>query len=362
VAPHALLQAYDLAHSYSLANSIPSLPKVAVLVVGCFLAAAVLRFVAARPIGWALTGLERRRTQQALGFLLCAGAAGLLALGFLRPRLFGPDYFNYNGRLIRSYDEQILHRLSWFFTLPGFALMGLGLAVVALRRWRASLWAVALPTVLLFTVYAYSARNSTRMLWWARRYVPTVLPGVVMLIALAIGAAWVLRVRGRALLRIPAALALVGLVAVFLSQSLPLRRHDEWRGSFAVSQAIADLSPGVRGIYLWEPAGEQGCCAGPTRLFATPVWLAHGELSALLPVDPAARANIITTYAQHFRGQPLFIVGDKPEVPGGIDPATLEPVMSRHVDLPMWNESDAVRPSAAHDVPVDIAVWRVRGT
>jgi hypothetical protein len=92
------------------------------------------------------------------------------------------------------------------------------------------------------------------------------------------------------------------------------------------------------------------------------VWLAHDKVSALLPVDPGARAGIIATYAKHFAGQPVFIVGDKPEVPRGIDVATLQPVMSRHVDLPMWDESDAVRPSGSHQVPVDIAVWRVRGT
>jgi hypothetical protein len=281
-------------------------------------------------------------------------------VGFLRPRLFGPDYFRYNEQFIRSYDEQIMRRLSWFFTLPGFAVMGLGLAAVALRRWRASVWALVLPTLVLFPLYAYSARNSTRLLWWTRRYVPTVLPGVVVLIALAIGVAWVVRIRGRALLRIPAALTAVGLVAVFLSQSIPVRRHDEWKGSFALAQSISDLSPGTRGVYLWEP--QQGCCAGPTQLFATPLWLAYDELSILLPVDPNARAQIISLYAKHFAGEPVFIVGDTPDLPSGIDPATVDPVMSKHVELPMWDESDTVRPAKAHEVPVDVAVWRVHGT
>ena len=360
VAPHALLQAYDLAHNYSIANSIPSLPKVAALVVGLLVVAALLRFVAWRPVGWLTDGLQRRRVQLVVGLLVCLGAIGLLALGFLRPRLFGADLFAYNGRQIRSYDEQILRRLSWFFSLPGFAVMVLGLAAVALRRWRASVWAVVVPTLVLFPLYAYSARNSTRLLWWTRRYVPTVLPGVVILVALAIAVGWVLLVRGRALLRIPAALALVGLVAFFLSESLPLRGHDEWKGSFAVTQQLSDLSPGAQGIYLWEP--QQGCCTGPTQLFATPLWLAHNELSALLPIDPAMRASIIAGYAKHFTGQPIFVVGDKPELPQGIDPASVQPVLTEHVDLPMWDESDTVRPAGSHNVPVDIAVWRVLGT
>jgi hypothetical protein len=266
VTPHALLQAYDLAHNYSLANDIPALPKVVAVVVGCLVLALVLRILGRRPVAWVTSGLERPRVQLVIGLMVCAGAAALLVIGFLRPRLFGPDYFRYNQQFIRSYDEQILRRLSWFFSLPGFVVMGLGLAAVALRRWRAAVWAIVLPTLVLFPLYAYTARNSTRLLWWTRRYVPTVLPGIVILMALAIGVAWVLRVRGRPLLRIPAALTLAGLLAFFLSQSLPLRHHDEWKGSFALTQSLSDLSPGARGIYLWEP--QHSCwpprCGWPT--------------------------------------------------------------------------------------------------
>jgi hypothetical protein len=362
VVPHALLQAYDLAHNYSIANSIPSLPKVAAVVVGCGVLALGLRLVAGRPLGRITDGLQDATWQVRIGFLVCAGALALLVVGFLRPRLFGVDYLAYNGRQIRSYDEQILRRLSWFFTLPGFALMGLGLAAVALRRWRAAAWAVVLPTLAFFVVYGYTARNSSRLLWWSRRYVPTVLPGVVMLIALAIATAWVVRVRGRALLRIPAALAAAALVAVFLSQSVPVRRHDEWKGSFALTKQIAGLSGDRHGIYLWEPQGEQGCCAGPTALFATPVWLVHDGLSALLPLDHARRTEILMAYAKHFPGRPLFVVGDDPQLPDGVDPASVEPVLVRHVELPMWDESDTARPAGSHQVPVDIAVWHVRGT
>jgi hypothetical protein len=362
VTPHALLQAYDLAHNYSIANSIPSIGKVGAVVAGCFLLAVLLRVVARRPLTWATAGLEGRRAQLLIGLLVCAGAVLLLAVGFLRPRLFGPDYLAYNGRSIRSYDEQILRRLSWFFTLPGFAVMVLGLAVVALRRWRAAAWAVLLPTLVFFVVYGYTARNSSRLLWWSRRYVPTVLPGVVILIALALACAWVIRLRGRALLRVPAGLALAGLVAVFLSQSVPVRRHDEWKGSFAVTQQLADLSGDRSGIYLWEPQADQGCCAGPTALFATPVWLVHDELSALLPLDPARRSEILAAYAMHFPGRPLFVVGDTPDLPTGVDARAVEPVLTRHLELPMWDESDTTRPAGAHQVPVDIAVWHVRGT
>lgn len=362
VTPHALIQAYDLALNYSNANHIPPLSLVAGATAAGFVLAGVLRLL---PLHRVADALLDRRAQVALGLLVVAAAAGLMALGFLRPRLFGEDLFDYNGREIRSYDEQIMSRLTWFISLPGFAIFLAGAAVAALRRWSAAAWTVLLPTLLLFAVYGYTASNSTRLLWWTRRYVPTVLPGIAILIALALAFLLVWRVRGRLLTAVPAGLALVGLLAFFLSQSLPLRSHDEWKGSFELTQAISDLSAGQDGVYLWEP--EQGCCAGVTQLLVTPTWLQHGQLSALLWTRAAVAAGYtrqeqVERYAEQFEGRPVFVVGDKGELPEGIDPSTVQPVLDRQVLLPMWEESDDVRPDEPREIPVHVSVWRVRGT
>jgi hypothetical protein len=362
VAPHALIQAYDLALNYSRANSIPPLSLVAGATAAGFLLALVLRRL---PLHRVADSLTRRRVQVVLGLLVLAGAAGLMALGYLRPRLLGEDFFDYNGRLIRSYDEQIMSRLTWFISLPGFALMLAGVAVAALRRWTAAAWTVVLPTLMLFAVYGYTAKNSTRLLWWTRRYVPTVLPGIAILIALAIAFFLIWRYRGKLVTLVPAALALVGLLALFLSQSLPLRAHDEWKGSFALSETIAELSGDEEGVYLWEP--EQGCCASVTQLLAVPVWLQHGQLSALLWSSAAmdtglSRDEQIARYAEEFDGRPLFVVADKGELPVGIDPSTVEPVLDVATTLPMWEESDDERPDEAREIPVHVSVWHVVGT
>lgn len=362
VAPHALLQAYDLALNYSKANSIPPLWQVAAVTVACFGLALVLRLL---PLHRVADRLADRRVQVVVGALVVVAAAGLMTLGYLRPRLFGEDLFDYNGREIRSYDEQILARLTWFISLPGFALFLAGAAVAALRRWSAAAWTVLLPTLLLFAVYGYTAKNSTRLLWWTRRYVPTVLPGVLILVALAIAFFLVWRFRGRLLTAVPAALALAGLLGFFLSQSLPLRGHDEWKGSFALSESIAELSGDRDGVYLWET--DQGCCASVTQLLAVPVWLQHGGLSALLWSRAAmdtglSRDEQIARYAEQFPDRPLFVVGDNGELPEGIDPSTVEPVLDRRTTLPIWEESDDERPDEARDVPVHVSVWRVVGT
>ncbi len=364
VVPHALLQAYDLAASYSAANSIPPLPAVAAVVLACLAAALVLRVALGRPLARATQALLQRRVQVVVGVFVLAAAGGLMALGYLRPRLFGADYFDYNGRAVRSYDESVMARLTWFVSLPGFALVLAGLAVVVLLRWRAAAWAVVLPTLVLFPLYGYSAMNSTRLMWWTRRYVPTVLPGIVVLVALAIAFLLLWRWRGRAGSAATGAVALVGLLAVFLSQSLPLRAHDEFAGSFALAERVAAVAGQRDGVFLWE--ADQGCCSGPTRLLAIPVWLQHGQLSALLPSDAAlavdgdARRTVLDRYAERFAGRPLFVVADGGQLPAGIDRARVEPVLDLQVRLPVWEESDVERPDEAVQVPVHVSVWRVR--
>ena len=85
---------------------------------------------------------------------------------------------------------------------------------------------------------------------------------------------------------------------------------------------------------------------GPmTRLFATPVWLQHDNVSVLLPsnasmaIDGNARTTVISRYRERFADQPVFIVADKGELPAGIDPASVEAVDRFDVTLPMWEEA-----------------------
>ncbi len=359
VVPHALLQAYHLALPYTQVNNVPSLAKVATILVVLVVLGTGIRV--AGPVSRGLVRLVQARSGQlGLGLVVCVVAGVLLALGFLRGKLFGADYFDYNGVPQRSYDEAILRRLSWFFTVPGFGLMGVGILVVTLRRWRAPVWAVLLPTLALFPVYGFSARNSTRLLWWARRYVPTILPGVLILIALALAFGWVWRFRGRAPLRLPAAGALAALLWVFLGQSLPLRHHDEWAGSTAVTARIVKLAGDKRGVFFWR--ADEPCCLGPMALFATPVWLQGNELSVLLPALPDTRQAVLRQYKSYFRGRPIFIVGAKGRLPPGVTPSSVRLVDRIQVRFPMWDESDFERPSGSHLQPVDIAIWRVVGT
>jgi hypothetical protein len=210
----------------------------------------------------------------ALKALLPAGLVLLAVVAWFRPQLFGADYFDYNGRLIRSYDEQNLHRLAWFVTVPGIAATLAGFAVVALRRWRAAVWIAVGPAVVLLVLYLYQAVNSTRLMWWSRRYVPSGLLVFALLIGIACAAAWAWRGRGRWLAR-AAAVAVAGLVVgTGLVQSLPLARHREFGRTAPAPTWSASSAPSPASRCSWSPV--RWACRRPSARPGCARWTASG--------------------------------------------------------------------------------------
>jgi hypothetical protein len=355
--PHGLYQAYVTARRYTLANGVPDLPVLLVAVAGALALALLLR-AAAPAIGRRTAALlESRRAQRGIGLAVVGVAGVLLLLGFLRPWLFGPVYELSRGRPFRTYDEATMIRLGWFLTLPGFALALAGLALVALRRWRAAAWVLVLPAVLLLPVYAYRAEVAARLMWWTRRFTPVIVPGLVVLIAAALGAG-VAFAAGPARLRWPvraaSAVAAALLLVVFAGQSLPLRHHDEHGGSFEVTQRIARAAGGRQGVFLWEHTSSLYDVA---YLFGGPVWLQQGQVSALLPerADP----GYVRSFMRGFPGQPVFLVTRGFAAPQGYAGLGLRPADRITYVMPVWEETYTSRPAKAIAVPLRLSIWRV---
>jgi hypothetical protein len=144
---------------------------------------------------------------------------------------------------------------------------------------------------------------------------------------------------------------------VFLGQSLPLRGHHEFAGSFEISQRVSRLAGDRQGVYLWQsPSGP----ASPTSLFASPLWLQQGEVSALLPRQPDP--GYVRTFVLGFPGQPVFLVSAGAKPLPGYQRLGLRAVDRITTTLPFWAESDTSRPSRAGVVPVDFTVWQVAGS
>jgi hypothetical protein len=357
VLPYALWQAYGPAGPYSRANGVPGLVEVLALIAFCAVGAAVLRPVLAPVVRRVDAALAGPVVQRRVGLVAVAGTLALFALGLARP-LFGPDYVRYGTQgAIRSYDEINLYRLSWFFSWPGLLLLLAGVAVLALRRRTASGWLVLVLTVGLLTFYCWHARNSPYFMWVGRRFVPTVVPGMVVLIGVALAAVWTVRAHGRRV-GVPLAVVLLAFLgAVQAHQSLPLRSHDEWAGSMAVNRSVAALSGDRRGIYLWAPAAT--CCTAAVTLFGPTVWLLEDEDSALLPRPPAQVGAYVRAYAQRFPDRPLFLVYETgarlPALPG------LTATAAGRFDgaMPHWDESSISRPAGKSLVPYDFTAYQV---
>jgi hypothetical protein len=376
VLPHALWQAYSpaAAASYAAANHVPGLLEVAALVAGLFAVAVAARWLLPprAPAAGRLAAAGRPARQRAAGAAVLVAAAGLLALGFLRPRLFGADYAYFAGQgRRRTYDEQSLDRLGWFVGRPTYLVALAGLAVVALRRWSAALWTLAVPTCAMLPLYAWHTRNSTQLMWWTRRYVPTVLPGLLVLVAIAAGTALVAlgarRWTRRVLVGAPALVVVTALAGFFLTASLPLRHHDEMGGSFAITRQLAALAgpgkgsashPGAVGVFLWP---RERCCYAETDLFAGALWVGRGQLSALLPADAARWPSYVGQFVRGFPGSPVFVVthGTAPPKLAG---RRLSVARRFDTALSIWQVSDVARPSHAIPIPVDFTVWRLEGT
>jgi hypothetical protein len=358
--PYGFFQAYGTARRYTLANLIPDFPIVLGAIVGALAVAVLLRRLAPGVGRWALGQLERRRVQLGLGAAVVGAAAVLLVVGFLRPALFEPVYTIVNGRRTRTFDEASLVRLSWFLTVPAFGLALGGLALIALRRWRAAAWTVVVPAVCLLPLYAYRAEVSSRLMWWTRRFVPVIVPGLVVLVAVALAAglgfaAW--PGRRRWLVRAGAALALAALLAVFAGQSLALRGHQEHGGSFETVQRIAGAAGGRQGVFLWQQAS--GGLNEISYLFGGPVWLQQGQISALLPRRPSP--DYVRSFVRGFPGQPVFLV-----TAGHAAPRDYAGLGLRGVDritylMPIWEETYETRPSSARGVPLRFSIWQVEG-
>jgi hypothetical protein len=357
--PYGFYQAYHLARRYTLTNKVPSLAKVLTAMVAVAVVAGVLAWqgsVVQRVIGWA----SEPRVRLRLGAAFVGACAILLAVGRLRPHLFGVDYIHYGAQRIRSYDEQSVVRLGWFFSQPGLLLMLVGLGYVAWRRWRLDRWLVALATVGLMTIYCYHLRNSPYLMWATRRFVTSVVPGIVLLMGFGVTLIVVLLhryVRVRYVALVAATAIVAGLTVFFLSESWPLRGHDENGGSLLVEQRIAALSGNQRGVYLWQRS--QYCCNAPWELFGGPLLASMGQSSALMPASGAPSALI--RYVNHFEasGRPVFYIADKDGQPPSVRGIASEKVLTLQGRLPHWEETWVSRPKKDTGYRYRISVFRL---
>lgn len=374
--PYAALNAYELRVRYSDSNSVPSLPLL--------LGACLVLVLAGLPLRALVARLDRRRRAHAeddgngspddtgdagdrsgllgllnrghlpLGVLVSLGAGLLLLALWHRESLLGTDYSysHFQDATIRSLDEINIKWLSWFVTVRGLVLMWLGVVVLALTRVRASAYVLALPGAMLLPVYLWNARISMRLMWWVRRFVPAVLPAIMLLVALAI--AWAL-LRRSWTLRLAGVLVAVTLVAEFAAQSWTLHGHHEMQGSWKAAEATAAIAGGEQGVFLYTEA--EGT-TDAMRNTPAAVWFIFDQVAARL--QPDFDMQEIGTYRDAFPGQPVFLVTHGPlstHLPA--ERFTEAGTVSQR--LSMWGESQSEVPLEGEVLQSDLVFWRLTG-
>jgi hypothetical protein len=356
--PYGFYQAYGLASYYTEANGVPSIATVVAVMVGLALVAVLIAWQR-RAIAAVLAWGAERRTQLWLGTTFVVVCGSLMVLGGLRPRLFGADYTMVAGVRQRTYDEASLIRLSWFFTLPGLALMLAGIGFVAWTRWRLDRWLVALPAAGLLTLYCYHVRNSPYLMWATRRFVTSVVPSMVLLIGCGVTLGFILvrRFIHRGVGVVAVAAAIVALTVFNLSESWPLRSHNENGGAVEVEKQVAALAGNQQGVFLWEQSTY--CCAAPWELFGGPVFAIANQPSALLPTTHVPQ--VLAGYVDHFAGsgRPVFYVADRNGVPPRTPGVTSTKVAQFVGVLPHWAETFDSRPKTTQNYPYSMTVYRL---
>ena len=272
-----------------------------------------------------------------------------------------------NGVVIRTFDEYGLQRLALFLTWPGLLLAIGGVMVAAVRHRQRDVVMFTSVSMFFVVLFLYRAWNSPQMMWWNRRFVPTVLPALAIFFAIGVidGWAWFRellsgpwrRVRhlGRPV-AVVLALATLFAIAVPARQSWYLRQNNEKAGSYEVATSIASIAEGKRAVFLWQ---RERCCGAAAMLFGSPTWIYGGVDSGLLPVDSAEWASYVDGVHRAAPDAAVYLVLTR-----GADPAMgkASTTLVRQISgqLHAWEESNIVRPSHVMALPYDLDVYQVQ--
>jgi hypothetical protein len=197
-------------------------------------------------------------------------------------------------------------------------------------------------------------------MWWGRRYVPTVLPVIVVLAAVALGALLIRRGRHAWLGWIVGGLLLGYLVQFYVRESWPLRNHREMAGIASFASTVAAATPPVDGeepVLVWDYPDENDVFHDPSRNLASTVWLLGDRPAAVLR-EPLTE-EVLDRYREDFDDRTLYFVSRRAVVPVGIDPAGLVSAGHLATTTSVWEETYEERPDEVREFPTELYLWRV---
>jgi hypothetical protein len=298
-AAHSALHAWRFAPGYTSMTFSGGTLAVAAGGVAAALAAAGLTWLLLAPVAVNATSESRRRVALLIALLAVAGAAAYL----LRPGLAAPMGDDERAALDVAAHESLV-RLGWYVT-P----LALALAVIAAARllwsgrWRRAASLLALLGLSL-AFYLPNPLVSSDQPWAARRYLPVVLPGVLLLAAYGAGwCGWWLgrRARRRRWLGWVCTGALCLAVALGEWRTVaPIAAYREDAGTLAQIEALAELVP-TEAIVLFPRS------AAGMRL-SLPLHYIGRRASFVLPAEGPVEGVLSVVRRWRAEGRPVYWV------------------------------------------------------
>ena len=195
---------------------------------------------------------------------------------FIRPQYFQPPpsmhLFDYRTHLV-GFDAISLIRLNYFLIPPlGIWLAILGLLLLFYKKSNPGAWFFFLPGLFYFIFFIIMTPTSPPLPFWSRKFIPVIIPFLVVLIAYA---AYILATR----IRLPWRLIIIPVFILFLVASSvmiisPLIGYTEHKGAIDNMQDFADnFSKDDFIIFGYDEAGV---------LFARPLRFLFNKKAALL--------------------------------------------------------------------------------
>jgi len=259
--------------------------------------------------------------------------------------------------VVPSRLSRTIEWLAWYLTWPLLAAFAFGLiAIVAVKVVREGDLKVLAVSALLLVTCTHYLYNPTEQelgdhIWTMRRFVPVVIPGVLLMFSVSV--AFLLEHVLRRNRRWLAHVALLPFVALVAQPSLAIINEPLWTDGVQKSRALAQRFPTGSVILVGpELAGTH---------VATTLSYLHGHDGVLLQQrypDSLILADLLGAWLHS--GREVFLVVQRPDTHFHAPEMRLEPYRTLRLDVPVLETSRAAVPQQIVRRGVEMRVFRAR--
>ncbi len=133
-----------------------------------------------------------------------------------------------------SYDELNLVRLSWYISSPGILLGVVGYILLLYRKPYKETYLFLIFALLFTTIFIYKSMIMPPLHWWARRYVPVILPSFMIAIGYTLD-----KIKDIKYGKLAAIILLCVLIGHSMNIGAPVINHIEFEGFIDQTDSLA---------------------------------------------------------------------------------------------------------------------------